>query len=206
MCGIAGFISKNDFPENAQEIITKMTTTLKHRGPNRQDVFLSPDSNTSLGHTRLSIIDLSDSGNQPMLSNCGRYNLVYNGEIYNYKDIRQDLIVEGVEFKGASDTEVLLNALLTWGIEDTLPKLNGMFAFAFLDIHAKELFLARDRMGIKPVYYGFSKRNFIFGSELKALKAHPAFNNSLCNDSIALYLRHNTIPDRKSTRLNSSHT
>ena len=194
MCGIAGFISKNEFPENAEEIISKMTSTLKHRGPDKQDVFVSPKVKTCLGHTRLSIIDLSESGNQPMLSQCGRYALVFNGEIYNYKDLREKLIVEGDSFKGASDTEVLLQALVSWGVEEALKKLNGMFAFAFLDTKEKELYIARDRMGIKPVYYGYSNKNFIFGSELKAIKAHPVFNNSVNNDSIALFMRHNTIP------------
>lgn len=194
MCGIAGFISKKEFPENAKEIVTGMTMSLKHRGPDRQDVYICPESKIGLGHSRLSIIDLSDSGNQPMTSASGSYTLIYNGEIYNYKELREDLIVDGVEFKGASDTEVLLNGLIHWGVEETLTKLNGMFAFAFLDNLKKELFIARDRLGIKPVYYGYSNKNFLFGSELKALKAHPVFNNPINNDSIALYLRHNTIP------------
>ena len=194
MCGIAGFISKNDFPENAQDIISRMTSTLKHRGPDKQNVSVSPEIKTALGHSRLSIIDLSDSGNQPMVSPCGRYSLVFNGEVYNYKSLREELICEGQSFNGASDTEVLLKALVSWGIEPTLAKINGMFAFAFLDLEQKELFIARDRIGIKPVYYGYSNKNFIFGSELKAIKAHPVFNNSISNDAIALYLRHNTIP------------
>ncbi|MCM8541571.1 MAG: asparagine synthase (glutamine-hydrolyzing), partial [Lentisphaeraceae bacterium] len=194
MCGIAGFISKNEFPDNAQEIITRMTSTLKHRGPDKQDVYLSPNVKSALGHTRLSIIDLSETGNQPMVSPCDRYSLVFNGEIYNYKALREELISEGELFKGASDTEVLFKALITWGIEAALNKLNGMFAFAFLDNEEKELFIARDRIGIKPVYYGYSNKNFIFGSELKAIKAHPVFNNSVSNDAIALFMRHNTIP------------
>ena len=194
MCGIAGFISKNEFPENAKEIITKMTSTLKHRGPDKQNVHLSPEIKAGMGHTRLSIIDLSNTGNQPMVSDCGRYTLVFNGEIYNYKELRELLISEGALFKGPSDSEVLFKALISWGVEDALKRLNGMFAFAFLDQHQKELYIARDRIGIKPIYYGYSNKNFIFGSELKAIKAHPLFNNSVCNDSIALFMRHNTIP------------
>ena len=194
MCGIAGFISKTELPENAQSIISNMTAKLDHRGPDRQDTFISPQVKTCLGHSRLSIIDLSENGNQPMKSTCGRYVLTYNGEIYNYKDLRDQLSSAGRNIKGNSDTEVLLHALILWGIEDTLARLNGMFAFSFLDIEEKAMFIARDRIGIKPVYYGFSNKNFIFGSELKSLKAHPKFDNSLNIDSMALFLRHSTIP------------
>ena len=194
MCGIAGFISKTELPENAQDVIKNMTSKLDHRGPDNQDTFISPEVKTCLGHSRLSIIDLSDNGSQPMVSSCERYSLTFNGEIYNYKEIRQVLISEGDTFKGASDTEVLLQSLISWGIEEALSRLNGMFAFAFLDTKEQELFIARDRMGIKPVYYGFSNKNFIFGSELKALKAHPKFDNSLNIDSMALFLRHSSIP------------
>lgn len=194
MCGITGFISKNDFPENAPEIINHMTSTLKHRGPDKQDTYLSPKLKACLGHTRLSIIDLSDAGNQPMVSKCERYAMVFNGEIYNYKDLREQLISEGDSFRGMSDSEVLFKALISWGVEGALNKLNGMFTFAFLDNEQKELYIARDRMGIKPIYYGYSNKNFIFGSELKAIKAHPLFNNSVSNDSIALFMRHNSIP------------
>lgn len=194
MCGIAGFISKTELPENAREVIKSMTSRLDHRGPDKQDVFISPEVRACLGHSRLSIIDLSDSGSQPMLSKCGRYALVFNGEIYNYKELREQLISEGDTFKSSSDTEVLLQSLISWGIEGSLARLNGMFAFAFLDIKEKELYIARDRMGIKPVYYGYSNKNFIFGSELKALKAHPKFDNSLNIDSMALFMRHSSIP------------
>ncbi len=194
MCGIAGFSAKNEFPEKAREIITDMTMSLKHRGPDRQDVHLSPPSKTALGHTRLSIIDLSEAGNQPMTSPCGNYSLVFNGEIYNYQELKILHQKNGVQFKGNSDTEVLFHSLKDWGIKETLDKINGMFAFAFLDVTKGELFLARDRMGIKPLFYGFSNSNFLFASELKALKAHPAFNNSISQQAISLFLRHNTIP------------
>jgi asparagine synthase (glutamine-hydrolysing) len=194
MCGIAGFLTKKEFPEKAQEIISQMTQSLEHRGPDHQGTKVIPESNIALGHRRLSIIDLSTSGHQPMTSNCQRYTLIFNGEIYNYQEIRQTLINEGETFKGNSDTEVLLMALCCWGIEPTLEKINGMFAFSFWDNQEKLLFLARDRMGIKPLFYGFSGKNFLFSSELKALKKYPEFNNSLNKESLSLYMRHNTIP------------
>ncbi|MCM8537450.1 MAG: asparagine synthase (glutamine-hydrolyzing) [Lentisphaeraceae bacterium] len=194
MCGIAGFLSRKELPETTQEIITSMTNALEHRGPDSHDVKVIPEGNIALGHQRLSIIDLSKNGSQPMTSPCKRYTLVFNGEIYNYKELRETLSNEGESFIGDSDTEVLLLALTNWGIEPTLEKLNGMFAFAFWDNQERNLYLARDRMGIKPLFYGFCGKNFVFGSELKALKKHPDFKNSLNQESIALFMRHNTIP------------
>ena len=194
MCGIAGFISKQGLPEDSQTIISKMTDSLVHRGPDSDATQLLPGMKTALGHRRLAVIELNDTASQPMTSSCGQYSLVFNGEIYNYKELRERLSQEGKTFNGSGDTEVLLNALVTWGIDKTLACLNGMFAFAFTDMNKQEVFLARDRMGIKPLYYGLSGKNFIFASELKAIKAHSSFNNEINKEAISLFFRHHTIP------------
>ena len=194
MCGIAGFLSKSGLSNEPEATIAKMTSVLEKRGPDFQGIKVIPESNAAFGHRRLSIIDLSPTGNQPMTSPCERYTLVFNGEIYNHLEIKEKLLSEGENFKGHSDSEVLLIALSNWGLEPTLEKLNGMFAFAFWDNQEKNLFLGRDRLGIKPLYYGFCGKNFVFGSELKALKQHPEFKNSLNIESMALFMRHNTIP------------
>jgi asparagine synthase (glutamine-hydrolysing) len=194
MCGITGFWQKDDAVESS--VIQKMTNVMAHRGPDDAGTWLDENAGLALGHRRLSILDLSPAGHQPMLSPCGRYALVYNGEIYNHSDLRNGLEEDfgGHQYRGHSDTEVLLVALMHWGVENTLARLNGMFAFAFWDRHERSLFLARDRMGIKPLYYGQHNGVFLFGSELKALTAHPAWRGEVDRDALALYLRHNCVP------------
>ena len=194
MCGIAGYWQKGVLFD--QSVITKMTEKMMHRGPDDAGFWLDEKAGLALGHRRLSILDLSPAGHQPMVSPCGRYSLTYNGEIYNHLEIRELLETEGGQFnwRGHSDTETLLAALRHWGVEKTIGRLNGMFAFALWDRREQFLFLVRDRMGIKPLYYGHHNGVFLFGSELKALTAHPAWNGVVDRDALALYLRHNCVP------------
>jgi asparagine synthase (glutamine-hydrolysing) len=173
-----------------------MTDAIAHRGPDDEGAWLDELAGVALGHRRLSIIDLSSAGHQPMASASGRYVIVYNGEIYNFRDLRAELEEKGgaPSWRGHSDTEVILAAIDHWGIEGTLRRLNGMFAFAIWDRASRVLTLARDRLGEKPLYYGRMGRTFLFGSELKALKRHPEFRGEIDRDALALYLRHNYIP------------
>ena len=198
MCGINGFYSKS--LSNFDDVIVKMNSTISHRGPDTNGAWSDKNSGIVLGHQRLSIIDVSSSGNQPMQSSSGRYILTYNGEIYNYLKIRKELEMNNpnIKWKGKSDTEILLESIDFWGIELTLQKIQGMFAFGIWDQKMRCLILARDRIGEKPLYYGWqgegNNRVFLFGSELKALKVHPEFNGQINRDAIALQLRHNCIP------------
>jgi asparagine synthase (glutamine-hydrolysing) len=198
MCGINGFYSKS--LSNFDDVIVKMNSAISHRGPDTNGAWSDKNLGIVLGHQRLSIIDVSSSGNQPMQSSSGRYILTYNGEIYNYLKIRKELEMNNVniKWKGNSDTEILLESIDFWGIEITLQKIQGMFAFGIWDQKMRRLILARDRIGEKPLYYGWqgegNNRVFLFGSELKALKAHPEFNGQINRDAIALQLRHNCIP------------
>jgi len=196
MCGVTGFVDRGRRlrADELDPIVRRMASTLHHRGPDDGGTWVDPEAGVALGHRRLSIIDPSPDGHQPMMSAGGRYVLTYNGEIYNFKAIRAELEGRGEGFKGRSDTEVLVRAIEHWGLDAALPRLNGMFAFALWDRHRRELHLVRDRMGEKPMYYGWSGGTFLFGSELKALRAHPGFAAEVDRDSIALYLRHNCIP------------
>ena len=193
MCGIAGYWG-DAAPEGA--IAARMAHRIAHRGPDDTGVWCDTAAGLALAHRRLSILDLSPAGHQPICSPCGRYTLVYNGEIYNHLDLRADLEREGGAFnwRGHSDTETLLAALRHWGVRAALERLNGMFAFALWDRAERTLFLARDRMGEKPLYYGRCNDTFLFGSELKALRAHPRWNGQLDRDALTLYLRHNYVP------------
>lgn len=173
MCGITGIISDIPFPGN-KENVKHLLSTLSHRGPDSQRIWDSPDRDCTLGHARLAILDLSESGAQPMHSPCGRYTVVFNGEIYNFLELREELAGVGCEFVGTSDTEVLLQAFIRWG-EKCLKKFNGMFAFAIWDRRERKLFLARDRFGIKPLHYAIHGGRLIFSSELKAYRALPGF-------------------------------
>lgn len=192
MCGITGFWG--GAPEAA--IVERMALRIEMRGPNDAGVWIDDTAGLALAHRRLSILDLSPAGHQPMCSPCGRYVLVYNGEIYNHLDLRSDLAREGGAFpwRGHSDTETLLAALRHWGVEEALKRVNGMFAFALWDAAERTLFLARDRLGEKPLYYGRCRDTFLFGSELKALSAHPDWQGQVDRDALALYMRHNYVP------------
>lgn len=173
-----------------------MANSIIHRGPDDAGEWFDPEAGIALAHRRLSIVDLSPAGHQPMTSASGRYVIAFNGEIYNHLELRLDLEAFGAApaWRGHSDTETLLAALVGWGIEDTLKRCVGMFAFALWDRESRTLTLARDRMGEKPLYYGWQGRTFLFGSELKALKAHPEFRGEVDRDVLTLYLRHNYVP------------
>lgn len=198
MCGLAGFLSPNTDAEKPvlEGRVVRMVETLRHRGPDSGGVWADPEAGFAIGHRRLSIIDLSQAGHQPMFSASGRFVLAYNGEIYNCEELRDDLLRQcaGLQFRGHSDTEVMLAAFEQWGIDAALNRMNGMFAFALWDRHQRELLLARDRFGEKPLYYGWAKGAFLFASELKALRAHPAFEAQIDHDALACYLRFNCIP------------
>jgi len=193
MCGIVGYWNKNGAEGST---VDKMAAEIRHRGPDDAGIWFDEGSGLALAHRRLSIIDLSPAGHQPMVSPCGRFILVYNGEIYNHQGLRADLENEGGHFdwRGHSDTETLLAGLRHWGVEGTLERLNGMFAFALWDKAEHALFLARDRMGEKPLYYGTSGDSFLFGSELKSLKAHPHWRGDIDRNALTLYMRHNYVP------------
>jgi asparagine synthase (glutamine-hydrolysing) len=196
MCGITGFLSPAGFPfVEANATLANMRDRLHHRGPDDAGSWLDAEAGIALGHRRLSILDLSLAGHQPMVSGSGRYVLAFNGEIYNHLEIRQQLDAAGkVSWRGHSDTESLLVAIQCWGLERTLKALVGMFAIALWDQEKRTLSLARDRMGEKPLYYGWQGDKFLFGSELKALRAHPAFESEIDRDVLPLYLRHGYIP------------
>jgi len=195
MCGIAGFISgPSSGVGSAPAVLRAMLASLVHRGPDAGGQWHEPSGRLHLGHRRLSIIDTSDAGAQPMATPDGRSVLVFNGEIYNFGELRTDLEAAGIRFRGRSDTEVLLAALDHWGPERTLPRLNGMFAFAYRDGRDHSLILARDRFGEKPLYYTFRAGGLVFGSELKALRVHPDFCTELDAQALSLYLRYNYVP------------
>ena len=196
MCGIVGFIDKNgSFDKYKQQsIISNMTETLAHRGPDDDGCFWH--FGVALGHRRLSIVDLSSHGSQPMTACSGRYVIVFNGEIYNHLLLREKInkLNPDIIWYGCSDTETLLTCIDIWGLEKTIKNCNGMFAFALLDKRDDAIYLVRDRMGEKPLYYGVQKGVFLFASELKALKKHPAFQGEIDRDSLALQLKYNYIP------------
>ena len=175
MCGIAGYIGQQGIAAR-ETILSRMAAEIRHRGPDNLGVLAW--ENVGLAHTRLSIIDLSPMGHQPMTTPDGRFTITFNGEIYNFRELRRELQGAGVSFQGHSDTEVLLHWLATHGMAG-LPQVNGMFAFAFLDRHLNLLHLARDRYGIKPLYHSSTASNFMFGSEIKAILAHPAASSAL---------------------------
>lgn len=194
MCGIAGFIGfdRGARGQTSRIVAERMANTLIHRGPDDAGVWVDEAADVALAHRRLSILDLSPTGHQPMVSNGGRYVIVFNGEIYNHLELHEALM--SIVWRGHSDTETLLAAFEAWGIEATLKKCVGMFALALWDREIRTLTLARDRMGEKPLYYGWQGDVFLFSSELKALRAHQAFRGEIDRDVLALYLRHNYVP------------
>ena len=197
MCGIAGLLDAQR-EEELRARATAMANTLAHRGPDDHGVWIDAEAGVGLGHRRLRIVDLSEHGHQPMVSADGRFVIVYNGELYNYRRLRRELEQTGSRFRGTSDTAVLLEAIAQWGIETALERANGMFAFAVWDRRERELVLARDRFGEKPLYYCWAGRTFLFASELKALRVDPAFRGSLDRTSVALFLRHGFVPGDRS--------
>jgi asparagine synthase (glutamine-hydrolysing) len=196
MCGIAGFWdwrSSVDAGE-LQSRAVRMIDSLRHRGPDDSGVWCDAGQQLALGNRRLAILDLSDNGHQPMWSSNGRLCLVYNGEIYNHPELRNDLETAGRKFRGHSDTEVLVEAIAHWGTYQALERANGMFAFALWDRETQKLTLARDRLGIKPLYYSLTPSGLLFGSELKALREYPGFDRAIDRNAMVLYLQHNYIP------------
>jgi asparagine synthase (glutamine-hydrolysing) len=197
MCGIAGFLqTRHPFAEpELRAIGSRMGERITHRGPDEGDVWVDAEAGVSLSHRRLSIIDLSPAGHQPMASADGRYVVAFNGEIYNFADLRKELEVLGRVFRGHSDTEVLLEAVSAWGLLEATRRFNGMFAFALWDRQARALHLARDRFGEKPLYYAWVDGAFLFASELKALRAHPAFTAEVDRDALALFMELAYVPE-----------
>ncbi|MBN1526883.1 MAG: asparagine synthase (glutamine-hydrolyzing) [Candidatus Omnitrophica bacterium] len=190
MCGICGYINLDKAPIPDEKILKAMTDALVHRGPDDEGRHIK--DNVALGHRRLSIIDLK-TGHQPIFSAAGRLTIVYNGEVYNFPQLKEELLAKGHSFSTHSDTEVVLKAYEEWG-SDCLNRLNGMFSLAIWDAQEKALFLARDRFGKKPLYYGRFKNTFIFGSELKALYRHPAVSLEVDRLALGKYLAHDYIP------------
>lgn len=196
MCGITGFYNFNTDRSKVelQSLCEHMTDSLTHRGPDAGGVWQDPNVALLLGHRRLSILDLSDDGAQPMSSHTDRYVIAYNGEIYNYLPLQRELERAGLSFKGRSDTEVILGAIEHWGLNLALQKLNGMFAFVLWDRKERHLHFMRDRMGKKPLYIAAFGNNVAFSSELKALRAHPDFNPELNIASLELFMRYGCVP------------
>lgn len=197
MCGIAGFWdhSCHSNADTLQTVAAQMADTLYRRGPDDGGVWVDAKAGVALSHRRLSIVDLSPEGHQPMHSACRRYVITFNGEIYNCLDIRNELdAMSQTDWRGHSDTEVMLEAVRRWGLKKAIVRFDGMFAFALWDREDRTLSLARDRLGEKPLYYGWTGKTFFFASELKALRAHPTFKGEIDRNALALYLRHNCIP------------
>lgn len=195
MCGFFGVVSSLKASVSSL-VLTSCLDKISHRGPDKSGLWIEEDGCVGLTHSRLSIVDLSSAGHQPMASACNRYLIVFNGEIYNHLALRRQLEDQdqAPEWRGHSDTETLLACFTAWGIEKTLNASVGMFAIALWDKQQEVLTLARDRMGEKPLYWGWCGETLLFGSELKALKAHPAFNAPVDRESLSLFLRHNYIP------------
>jgi len=196
MCGIAGFLKQELSRDEWTSVLSRMSAAIAHRGPDDHGIWFDEVAGVGFAHQRLSVLDPSPEGHQPMTSHNGRYVLIYNGEIYNFKKIKKELEESGNTYpwRGHSDTEIILAAFTAWGIVATLKRMIGMFAFALWDRQERVLTLARDRIGEKPLYYGWQGKTFIFGSELKAFKALPEFRKEINRDALALFLQHNYIP------------
>ena len=192
MCGIAGYVGKTFSPDHC---LFEMINAIKHRGPDDSGVWFDKNAGIGLGHARLSILDLTSAGHQPMLSVSKNFVMIFNGEIYNHIKLRKDLdLIRNRNWSGHSDTETLLASIEQWGIDQALKKTVGMFAIALWDKQEGVLYLACDRMGEKPIYYGLVNNQFVFASELKSIKKFPNFNNPIDRNSVALFLRFNSIP------------
>ena len=194
MCGIAGFWSTRLDDATAVQTLRGMTDALVHRGPDDSGAWCDPDTGVALGHRRLSIVDLSPLGHQPMASRGERFRIAFNGEIYNFRALRDELTAQGDSFRGHSDTEVLLALVERRGLEEALTRCNGMFAIALWDRETRTLQLARDRFGEKPLYVARCGAGIAFGSELKALRIHPQFSAQIDPSALALFLRHGYVP------------
>lgn len=194
MCGIGGIYNRSGIEPSSSVILDDMIEALNHRGPDGCGKWIDPPSGIGMCHTRLAVLDLSPRGSQPMTDIDGRGWIVYNGEVYNYLEIRRELEGLGYQFKSETDSEVVLAACLQWGVDKALHRFTGMFAFALWNTQEHVLYLVRDRLGIKPLYYGYAGDDFLFGSELKTLCAHPLFDRSLDPRSIEQYLMLRYVP------------
>ncbi len=195
MCGITGFLAQ-EVPSSVDETLRRMADSIIHRGPDGEGYWYDVGRHIGLAHRRLSIVDLSAAGRQPMESGSGRYVIAFNGEIYNHKLLRDSIeqSFPSTGWRGHSDTETLLAGMDSWGIRGAVDRAIGMFAFAVWDRQTDTLTLARDRLGEKPLYYGWQNGIFLFGSELKSLRAHPAFQNQIDRGALSLFLRHSNVP------------
>ncbi len=189
MCGIAGIVQLNGEPV-AHQVLKRMTDAIAHRGPDGEGQYV--EGSVGLGHRRLAVIDLSEAGHQPMISACGRYVITYNGEVYNFQELRRELESNGYRFRSRTDTEVVLNAFAEWG-EKCLERFNGMFAFAIFDRRKRSLFLARDHYGTKPLYWYCNNGLLLFASEIKAIQEHPAVSRSVCYPALNEYFTFQNI-------------
>lgn len=197
MCGISGFFTQRNYDiDSAISYLVDMNDQLNKRGPDDKGYWYDEVNKIGLAHRRLSIIEISKAGHQPMISFSGRYIIIFNGEIYNHLNLRKDII--NYSWKGSSDTETLLASIELWGVPETLEKIEGMFAFALWDKDEKKLILARDRIGEKPLYYGWQGKTFLFASELKAFLKHPEFNKEIDREALELYVRNGYVPSTKS--------
>lgn len=196
MCGISGFFDHRARMDEASATVcvSRMTDALAHRGPDDAGIWVDAPAGIAFGHRRLSVIDLSPLGHQPMTSTDGRYLISYNGEVYNFGELRAELAALGHHFRGGSDTEVMLAAFSTWGPEHAVTRFVGMFAFALWDRQTRTLRLVRDRLGVKPLYYGLSDGRVMFASELKGLMAHTNWGGELNPDSVGALMRYSHIP------------
>lgn len=191
MCGFAGILTGGN-KCSLRETVEVMGATLIPRGPDDKGLWVNENHGIAIAHRRLSIIDKSSAGKQPMVSKSGRFIIAFNGEIYNHLELRQELLQS--EWCGHSDTETLLASIEQWGLEQALKRCAGMFSIALWDRHTRYLHLARDRVGEKPLYYGWQGNTFLFGSELKALRKHPCFSSNIDHSVLGLYLKHNYVP------------
>ena len=198
MCGFAGFLGgvSRRSSEEDEALLRRMANTLVHRGPNDVGLWIDRERGIALGFRRLSIVDLSPAGHQPMQSSSGRYVITFNGEIYNHLSLRNELEESATapNWRGHCDTETLLAGFDAWGIQKTIERAVGMFAMVVWDRQSRALTLARDRVGEKPLYYGWEGDTFLFGSELKALRVHPAFLDQIDRGALTLLMRHSYIP------------
>ena len=194
MCGIAGLITLASSRDQLERNAIAMADSLAYRGPDDHGIWSDADAGVALTHRRLSIVDLSPAGHQPMVSADGRFIITYNGEIYNFQELRPELEARGIKFRGHSDTEVMLEAFAAYGVEITVKRLIGMFTIGLWDRRERKLVLVRDRLGIKPLYWAKFGELFLFGSELKALRAHPGWTPRIDCSAVASFMRHNCIP------------
>ena len=194
MCGIAGVIASASSRDQLERNAIAMADSLAYRGPDDHGIWSDADAGLALTHRRLSIVDLSPAGHQPMVSADGRFIITYNGEIYNFQDLRPELEARGIKFRGHSDTEVMLEAFAAFGVNATVKRLIGMFTIGVWDRRERTLILVRDRLGIKPLYWAKFSGLFLFGSELKALRAYPGWTPRIDRSAVAAFMRHNYIP------------